>query len=140
MIECLTHTKLKFDHEQYEIEEDEDEDEQENKKSDYDNNSNLQSGSAVSESIVIHNSGKKMQKKQFLILHQLIRELCHDPLQFRRTSSPSSNGNMNSARGVERPIIRRSFSQDDNEFERPRHRKQNDRHNYEHDHDKYYLD
>lgn len=55
LIECLTHTKLKYEHDEYQIKENDD--------------------------VVILNSAKKMQKKQFQFLHKIIKELCQKPFK-----------------------------------------------------------
>ena len=74
LIACLTHTKLKYDHDEYELEETTSQESDDyGKKSARANN--------TQENIAIHKSSKKMQKKQFLILHKIIREVCQKPFK-----------------------------------------------------------
>lgn len=84
LIECLTHTKLKYQHEEYEIDENEDEDEERSDQR-----------RRAAESISIHSSSKKMQKKQFLILHKIIQAMCRNP--YKLTNKPLGGSNFRKA-------------------------------------------
>lgn len=75
LIECLTHAKLRYEHDEYEIDEE---------SSNGDNNETF---NRQQHKISIHNSDKKMQKKQFLILHNIIKELCRKPLELTTLGS-----------------------------------------------------
>lgn len=136
MIECLTHTKLRFEHDEYEIDENSERDDEEKETEARDESD---SASREDNIIVIHNSGKKMQTKQFLVLHKLIRELCHDPLQFVVIANNADVESMTTSdREDARRRLRRSKSQDDDdELERSRQlvvrRSRQNHHRHHHD-------